>query len=112
MWDLHVASASHFRECTGFHMRPCLMTSGVSEYHGRSHFDSRAWTAYVASGEPVTSLYFDNGLTYYHYGRRNESSGFFHSTHSEYRSDDPIHQRPLDDMYVPQACRPKGFTPS
>lgn len=68
------------------------------EYHGRAHFDTRAWTAYVAAGEPVTSLYFDNGLTYYHYGRRNESSGLFHSTHSEYRSDDHVHQRPLSEM--------------
>ena len=46
----------------------------------------------------MTSLYFDNGLTYYHYGRRNQTSGLFHSTHSEYRSDDHVHQRPLPDM--------------
>ena len=69
-----------------------------AQYHGRSHFDTRAWTAYLASGDPVSSLYFDNGLTYYHYGRRNETSGLFHSTHSEYRSDDHVHQRPLPEM--------------
>jgi hypothetical protein len=38
----------------------------------------------------VTSHYFNNGLTYYHYGRRNDSSRLFHSTHSEYRSDDHV----------------------
>jgi hypothetical protein len=81
----------------------------VAEYHGRSHFDTKAWTAYVAAGEPVTSLYFDNGLTYYHYGRRNDSSGLFHSTHSEYRSDDHIHQKSLDNMYLFFAARPLDF---
>ena len=68
------------------------------QYHGRSHFDTRAWTAYLASGDAVTSLYFDNGLTYYHYGKRNDTSGLYHSTHSEYRSDDPVHQRPDGEM--------------
>lgn len=48
----------------------------------------------------MTSLYFDNGLTYYHYGLRNDSSGLFHSTHSEYRSDDHIYQKSPDDMYL------------
>ena len=68
------------------------------EYHGRSHFDTRAWTAYLSADDVVTSHYFNNGLTYYHYGRHNETSGSFHSTHSEYRSDDAQHQRPHDDM--------------
>ena len=68
------------------------------EYHGRSHFDTRAWTAYLKAGEEVTSAYFDHGLTYYHYGRRNATSGIYHSTHSEYRSDDLVHQRPLNQM--------------
>lgn len=68
------------------------------EYHGRSHFDTRAWAAYVAEGEGVTSVYFDNGLTYYHYGKLNESSGGFHSTHSEYRSDDLLHQVQLSEV--------------
>ena len=63
------------------------------EYHGRSHFDTAAWAAYLAEGDHITALYFEAGLTYYHYGRLNASSRSFHSIHSEYLSDDGQFQK-------------------
>ena len=68
------------------------------EYHGRSHFDTSAWVGYLRAEDAVTSWYFNNGLTYYHYGFRNSSSGSFHSTHSEYLSDDRSYQKDLEEL--------------
>ncbi|KAJ1482676.1 hypothetical protein T484DRAFT_1803147 [Baffinella frigidus] len=68
------------------------------EYHGRSHLDATAWVAYLRDMDTVTTAYFEYGLTYYHYGRRNETSGTFHSTHSEYISDDRAFQKSEADL--------------
>jgi hypothetical protein len=61
------------------------------EYHGRSHFDSNAWEAYLREGDATTSSYFEANLTYYAYGKAYDEGGGrrgYHSTHSEYVSDD------------------------
>ena len=39
------------------------------EFHGRSHFDSRAWVAYLREGDDHAHYYFDRGMTFYHYGQ-------------------------------------------
>jgi hypothetical protein len=70
------------------------------EYHGRSHFDARAWAAYLCEGDDATTAYFEAGLTYYGYGKRRTSTGGFQSTHSEYLADDGEFQRDLDEMHA------------
>eukprot|EP00960_Hanusia_phi_P071324 767529-Hanusia_phi.AAC.2 len=78
------------------------------EYHGRSHFDADAWVGYLKQDDPVSSLYFNNGMTYYHYGFRNSTSGSYYSLHSEYLSDDKAYQKEFAELqrwvqvFVPQ----------
>ena len=73
------------------------------EYHGRSHFDHKAWVAYLREGDTVTSAYFEAGMTYYHYGAAWEEGGRrgFCSTHSEYVSDDKRFTVSGDALLVP-----------
>jgi hypothetical protein len=70
------------------------------EYHGRSHFDVRAWEQYLREGDQVTAKYFDHGLTYYSYGKRRGPEGGYQSTHSEYVSDDAEFQRDAASMHA------------
>ena len=43
----------------------------------------------------VTTAYFEYGLTYYHYGRRNETSGTFHRSESH-----PLHPTLNSDLSI------------
>ncbi len=52
----------------------------------------------------MTSLYFGSGLTYYHYGKRDEGDGLFHSTHSEYKSDHRTFQRGFQSLPSPDTA--------
>jgi hypothetical protein len=62
------------------------------EYHGRSHFDTRAWVAYLRGGDRHAREYFDRGMAFYHFGLRDPITNTTHTTHCEYQSDDPVHQ--------------------
>jgi hypothetical protein len=62
------------------------------EYHGRSHFDTRAWVAYLRGGDSHAREYFDRGMAFYHFGLLDPITNTTHTTHCEYQSDDPVHQ--------------------
>jgi hypothetical protein len=67
------------------------------EYHGRSHFDTRAWVNYLRSGDQYARYYFDRGMAFYHFGLRDPITNTTHTIHCEYQSDDPVYQVSTDE---------------
>ena len=63
------------------------------EYHGRSHFDTAAWLAYLKGGDMFARYYFERGMTMYHWGLHDDSTNTTHSLHCEYLADDPAHTK-------------------
>lgn len=68
------------------------------EYHGRSHFDTKAWISYLRGGDAFSRYYFQRGMTFYHYGLEDAESGTKHTLHCEYLADDARFQKSPEEM--------------
>eukprot|EP00960_Hanusia_phi_P028594 747494-Hanusia_phi.AAC.1 len=71
------------------------------EYHGRSHFDTRAWVHYLREGDKFSRYYFQQGMVFYDLSPRGEEQGSgkgVHSLHCEYMSDDVRFQKTEEEL--------------
>jgi hypothetical protein len=65
------------------------------EYHGRSHFDTTAWVAYLKGGDAFARYYFEHGMTMYHWGLHDPTTNTEHTLHCEYLADDPAYSKSI-----------------